>query len=90
MKWVSVKDRMPPDRWFGLVVTDIRPDKPVMAHTADVWYREEFPFADYFLGPWRDALLTADAFRDKAKVTYWLEGFVYPEPPKPAGDTDGQ
>ena len=82
MNWVNVKDALPPDRWFGLILTDVRPDRPVTAHTADKWFRQEFPFADYFMGNWRDAILIGDHMREKAKVTYWLDGFEYPEPPE--------
>ena len=81
MKWIPVSERLPPDNWRGLIVADVRPDRPVFAHTADEHYRKEFPFDDYFIGPWRESLLIGNHMRDKAKVTYWLEGLVIPEPP---------
>ena len=80
--WVSVDDRSPPDRWEGLVITDARPDKPVMAHTSNEYYRFNFPYSDRFLGKWREAILTGDHMRESAKITYWLETKkLYPHPP---------
>lgn len=84
--WISVDDRLPPDYWEGLVLTDVRHDKPVMAITAGERYRKEFPYADYFLGRWREAILIGDHLRDKAKVTYWLEGLELPQPPENTND----
>ena len=85
-EWISVEDRLPPDHWEGLIITDVRPEKPVMAHTADERYRINFPFADYFIGHWREALLIGDHMREKAKVTHWLEGLELPEPPEQSND----
>jgi len=81
-RWISVDKRLPPDRWHGLILTDKRPDRPVMAGTADQWYRKEFPFAHHFTGHWRESLLVADLHQEAAVVTYWLEtDELYPEPP---------
>ena len=73
MEWIDVNDRLPGDHWEGLVVTDVRPDKPVMAHTADEQFRKNFPYAGHFIGRWREAILIGDHLRDKAKVTAWLD-----------------
>ena len=81
--WIPVSERLPEDNWMGLVLTDVRPDKPVMAHTADERYRINFPYAGHFIGRWREALLIGDHLREKAKVTHWLEtDCLYPEPPE--------
>lgn len=88
-RWVSVKDRVPPDDWFGFVVADARPDKPVIAHTGNERYRLNFPYADYFLGKWREALLVSDSYRDKAKVTHWLETDEELYPATPSSEEKG-
>lgn len=81
-EWISVDDDLPPDHWFGLIVTDVRPDKPVMALTADDSYRRNFPFADYFIGKWRCALLVTETLQEKAVVTHWLKADeLFPVPP---------
>jgi hypothetical protein len=71
--WVSVKDRMPPDEWCGLVITDVRKDRPVFAHRSNEWYRKEFPYAPDFSGRWRESILIGNHMREGAKVIYWLE-----------------
>lgn len=83
-KWVNVDDRLPPDNWMGLVIADVRKDRPVFAHTADSKFRNNFPYAGYFIGKWRDALLIGDHLREKAKVLYWLDADedLYPPIPK--------
>lgn len=83
MKWISVDDRLPDYHWEGLVVTDARPNKPVMAHRGDEHYEFNFPYAGHFIGRWREAILIGDHVRDKAKVTHWLEcDQLYPDPPE--------
>ena len=84
MQWIKVSDEMPPDKWIGLVLTDVRLDKPVFAHRPDKWYRTEFPYCDPFSGRWREAILTGDHRRKSATVVYWLKvlGELYPTPPK--------
>lgn len=73
MKWVAVEERLPPNEWSGLILTDVRQDKPVFAHVPDKWYQNEFPFADYFLGRWKESILISEYKREKAKVIFWLE-----------------
>jgi hypothetical protein len=81
-KWIRVEDRLPPDNWTGLVVADVRPDRPVFAHVTGEQYRKECPYAGYFIGKWREALLTGDHMIDKAEVVLWLEtDELYPRIP---------
>lgn len=73
MKWIKTKDRLPPDKWSGLIITDVRPDKPVFAHVADKWYRKEFPYRSYFLGRWRESILIGEHMRYLANIIMWLD-----------------
>lgn len=83
--WIDVEKELPPDDWRGLVVTDVRPNRPVFAHTADKCYRNNFPCAEYFIGPWRDSILTGEHMKKKAKIIMWLkiaeEDELYPSIP---------
>jgi len=82
MKWIKTEDRMPPDNWRGLVIADVRMDRPVFAHTTDAHYRLEFPFANYFIGPWRDSLSISEHMKKIAKIVLWLEADnLYPPIP---------
>ncbi len=83
-RWVNVNERMPPDEWVGLVISDMREDRPVFAHRNTEWHRREFPYANAFSGRWRESLLIGNHLREKANVIFWLEIIddeLYPEIP---------
>lgn len=82
-KWISVDERLPvSDTGPYQVVTDARPDRPVFAHAASENYQLNFPYAGFWLGRWREAILIGDHMREQAKVTYWLDEDETPEPPE--------